>query len=106
MTTDDNDSLPHVANSYQHSLPAGTHPFTLRETMAVAAWVSRHRWDSAIQRQRGIKSGIARRSRTASRDEQIGLALESGQSIASIARRFGLARTAIYNVRDRKTSHP
>ena len=99
-------SIRRYAGHLWRALPAGQHPFTLQEAMRIAEWVGRHRWDSATQRQRGIQSGRARRTRTANRDRQIETALESGLSIASIARRFGLARTAIYNVRDRKTSNP
>ena len=94
-------SIRRYAVHLWRSLPAGDHPFTWAEVACIADWVGRHRWDSVTQRQRGIRSGIARRTRTASRDRQIADSLAAGLSIRGTARKLGVTPRTVQWVRER-----
>ena len=97
-------SIQRYAVTLWRSLPVGAHPFARAEVSRIAEWVGRHSWDSASQRQRGVLSGVARRARTASRDEAIRVALAEGESVHALSRKYAVSRTAIRNVRDRKAA--
>ena len=52
-------------------------------------------------RERGIKSGEARRKRTHDRDKAIIQAIESGRSLRGVAGEYGLSHVAVWKILDR-----
>ena len=66
-------------------------------------WIKQGRFYSKAQRtawgrERGIRSGLARRKRTKGRDQAIVQAAVSGQSMRSIAREYGLHHRAVEKI--------
>ena len=68
-----------------------------------ARWVARGAYYTPEQRtlwgrERGIRSGKARRKRTADRDSEIIEAVEAGRSYRAVAREFGLSAMAVWKI--------
>ena len=56
-------------------------------------------------RDRGIRSGKARRRRTRYRDAEIIQSVENSESLRSVAARFGLSYKAVWNIVQRRVIH-
>ena len=82
------------------------HYFQLSEALAVADFVSARSYSTAHQRAAGIRSGEARRARSAARDTHILDLLNTGLSIRRTAARLGLSRQVVQKAKDRqRASH-
>ena len=69
-------------------------------------WIRQGRFYSKAERtawgrERGIRSGLARRKRTQERDQTIVQAVTGGQSQRQVARVFGLSHTAVEKIMER-----
>ena len=82
------------------------HYFQISEALAVADFVSARSYSTAHQRAAGIRSGEARRARSAARDTHILDLLNTGLSIRRTAARLGLSRQVVQKAKDRqRASH-
>ena len=80
------------------------HYFQLSEALAIADFVSARSYSTAHQRAAGIRSGEARRARSAARDTHILSLLDKGHSIRRIAEILHVTRQTVGRVQDRKRS--
>ena len=108
-TTNDCLAAAHVINqSFDIPLPHGEVAATARSVHHYRArWVAKGQYFTQEQRTlwgraRGVKSGASRRKRTSDRDLAIVQAVETGESMRSAARRFGLSRMQVWRIVNRK----
>ena len=100
----------HALRRYAHKLHAGLvqtpglvpHLFKLSEALAIADFVSTRSYSTEHQRSAGIRSGEARRARSAPRDALILGLLDAGLSIRQTAARLGLSRQVVQKAKDRQ----
>ena len=78
------------------------HHFPLSEALEIANFIAARSWSTAHQRARGVRSGQARRARSAARDKRILDLLNTGLSIRRTAARLGLSRQVVQKVKDRQ----
>ena len=81
--------------------PRVPHFFPLAEALAVAQWVAGRDWSSERQRLRGLRSGQARRARTAERDAEILSLLRAGRSQRQVAAELGVSRDVVRKTQGR-----
>ena len=108
-TTNDCLAAAHVINqSFDIPLPHGEVAATARSVHHYRArWIAKGQYFTQEQRTlwgraRGVKSGASRRKRTSDRDPAIVQAVETGESMRSVARRFGLSRMQVWRIVNRK----
>ena len=77
------------------------HYFPRSEALSIADFVSTRSYSTEHQRAAGIRSGEARRARSAERDKRILDLLNTGLSIRRTAARLGLSRQVVQKVKDR-----
>ena len=95
---------------YAHKLHTGLvqtpglvpHFFELAEAIAIADYVSSRSYSTEHQRSAGIRSGQARRARSAARDTHILSLLDKGHSIRRIAEDIEVSRRTVARVKDRQ----
>ena len=78
------------------------HHFELSEALSIAAFVSARSWSVEHQRAAGIRSGQARRAKSAGRDRRILALLNAGHSIRRTAAIVGASSSAVGRVKDRQ----
>ena len=86
--------------------PEAPHIFALSEALRIAEWAASRRWDTATQRERGIRSGQARRARNADRDAEILSLLQAGHSQRKVGAELGVSRRVVRRVQDRLKGYP
>ena len=95
---------------YAHKLHTGLvqtpglvpHFFELAEAIAIADFVAARSYSTAHQRAAGIRSGQARRAKSAPRDKRILALLNAGNSIRRTAARLGLSRQVVQKAKARQ----
>ena len=101
---------PKALRRYAHKLHASLvqtpglvpHHFPLSEALEIANFVSARSWSTAHQRARGVRSGQARRAKSAPRDRRILALLNAGLSIRRIAEDIEVSRRTVARVKDRQ----
>ena len=95
----------HVINqSFDIPLPHAEVAATARSVKKYRfGWITKGRYFTSEQsrlwgRERGIRSGASRRKRTEDRDRAIVQAIEEGESMRSVARRFVLSRMQVWRI--------
>ena len=78
------------------------HYFPRSEALSIADFVSARSYSAEHQRAAGIRSGQARRARSAPRDKRILGLLNTGLSIRRTAARLGLSRQVVQKAKDRQ----
>ena len=78
------------------------HYFPRSEAIAIADFVAARSYSAEHQRAAGVRSGEARRARTADRDRRILEELQTGSSIRRIAEDLEVSRRTVARVKDRK----
>ena len=78
------------------------HFFPRSEALSIADFVCRRSWSVEHQRAAGIRSGQARRSKSAHRDKRILDLLSTGLSIRRTAARLDLSRQVVQKAKDRQ----
>ena len=100
----------HALRRYAHKLHAGLvqtpglvpHYFPWAEAKDIADFVSTRSYSTEHQRAAGIRSGEARRARSAARDTRILDLLDKGHSIRRIAEDIEVSRRTVARVKDRR----
>ena len=78
------------------------HHLPLSEALRMADWCASKDWSTEHQRAAGIRSGQARRARSAARDKRILDLLDAGNSIRRTAVRLGLSKHVVERVKNRR----
>ena len=78
------------------------HYFPLSEAISIANFVSARSYSVEHQRARGVRSGQARRAKSAPRDKRILALLNAGNSIRRTAAIVGASSSAVARVKDRQ----
>ena len=100
----------HALRRYAHKLHGGLvqtpglvpHYFPWAEAKDIADFVSTRSYSTEHQRAAGIRSGEARRARSAARDTRILDLLSTGLSIRRTAARLDLSRQVVQKAKDRQ----
>ena len=77
-------------------------PPSVDSGLAIASYVSTRSYSTEHQRAAGIRSGEARRARSAARDTRILDLLDKGHSIRRTAARLDLSRQVVQKAKDRQ----